>query len=62
MMPLNPMGQPPNRKKPSELIQNIKPLLKELMAPCWPKLVVGLILVMIGRAAGLIAPTSTPRR
>ena len=34
MMPFGPMmGQPPNKKKPGELIQNIKPLLKELMEP-----------------------------
>ena len=60
MMPFNPMmGQPPNRKKPGELIQNIKPLLKELMAPRWPRLVAGFLLVMIGRAAGLVAPAST---
>ena len=32
MMPFNPMmGQPPNKNKPGELIQNIKPLLKELI-------------------------------
>lgn len=37
MMPFNPtVGQPPNEKKPSELIQNIKPLLKELMASPLP--------------------------
>ena len=60
MMPFNPMmGPPPNKKKPGELIQNIKPLLKELMAPRWPRLVIGLVLVMIGRAAGLVAPAST---
>jgi hypothetical protein len=60
MMPFNPMmGRPPNKKKPVELIQNIKPLLKELIAPRWSRLVVGLPLVMIGRAAGLIAPAST---
>jgi hypothetical protein len=53
------MGQPPNKKKPGELIQNIKPLLKELMGPRWPRLVIGLVLVMIGRAAGLVAPAST---
>ena len=60
MMPFNPMmGQPPNKKKPVELIQNIKPLLKELIAPRWSRLVAGLLLVMIGRAAGLVAPAST---
>ena len=59
-MPFGPMmGQPPNKKKPGELIQNIKPLLKELMWPRWPRLVIGLALVMIGRAAGLVAPAST---
>lgn len=31
MMPFGPIGQPPNKKKPGELIHNIKPLLKELM-------------------------------
>ena len=60
MMPFNPMmGQPPNKKKPGELIQNIKPLLNELMVPRWPRLVIGLGLVMFGRAAGLVAPAST---
>ena len=60
MTPFGPMmGQPPNKKKPGELIQNIKPLLKELMGPRWPRLVIGLALVMIGRAAGLVAPAST---
>ena len=57
MRPFGPMmGQPPNKKKPAELIQNIKPLLKELMAPRWPRLVIGFVLVMLGRAAGLVAP------
>src|SRR5205814_6464156 len=37
---------------------NIKPLLKELMMSRWPRLVIGLVLVMIGRAAGLVAPAS----
>src|SRR5215831_19963961 len=60
MRPFAPMmGQPPNKKKPGELIHNIKPLLKELMLPRWPRLVIGLALVMIGRAAGLVAPAST---
>ena len=60
MRPFAPMiGQAPNKKKPGELIHNIKPLLKELMAPRWPRLVLGLLLVMIGRAAGLVAPAST---
>jgi len=51
--------QPPNKKTPGQLIQNIKPLLKELMAPRWPRLVIGLVLVMIGRAAALFTPAST---
>ena len=63
MRPFGPMmGQPPNKKKTGELIQNIRPLIKELMGPRWPRLVIGLILVMIGRAAGLVAPSSAAAR
>lgn len=59
MIPSNHIdGQPPNKKKPTALIQNIKPLVKELVVPRLPRLAVGLLLVIIGRAAGLIAPAS----
>jgi ABC-type multidrug transport system fused ATPase/permease subunit len=51
---------PEKKKKPTkESFRNVAPLLLELVRPRWPVLLLGFVLMVINRVAGLVLPYST---
>jgi len=59
MTPFGPFAQQYPKKKFKDQWQGASGLLWELVRPRWPRVALGLLLVMIGRAAGLAVPAST---
>ena len=59
MTPFGPFTQQYPKKKFKDQWQGASGLLWELVRPRWPRVALGLLLVMIGRAAGLAVPAST---
>jgi subfamily B ATP-binding cassette protein MsbA len=58
MTPFGMMAQHPKKKLPDRL-RSVSPMLVELVRPRIGRLLLGLLLVLIGRSAGLVVPAST---
>jgi ABC-type multidrug transport system fused ATPase/permease subunit len=56
--PFGPSAQYPKKKLPDRF-RSVAPMLWELVRPRMGRLLLGLLLVLIGRAAGLVLPAST---
>jgi ABC-type multidrug transport system fused ATPase/permease subunit len=58
LTPFGPSAQYPKKKLPDRF-RSVSPMLWELVRPRLGRLLLGLLLVLVGRAAGLVLPAST---